>query len=591
MNYCLFKYIDFAKGGVNHRNNIQVITELERVYGANEIYRTIFRFDEKYKNYVEQNKSVKGFRGKCYADWFPLDIDDKDLDAAWHKTLAFINLLKYDYEYDVKHIFFSGSKGFHILIPIQCFGFVQPNEKMPQIFKNIYQDIAADFADSSIYEINRLFRMTNTRNAKSDLFKIPLTVEEFHSGIENIKRLAEKPHAAQQPALRDSVVNNQFQELYQKYLNENVSDEIKKETADLFTKLSGVEAGERDTTATRLVGFLKSKNVEPELAYQWLRGWNLQCTPPMDEEQLQKIISSVYSYQKDESQIESEIKPIWAIYDEYAEFVNGKRRVDIGIPEIDRKMRGIRPGQILTILGYTGNYKSATLQEILRHYHHQTQEPVIMFELEMSRLDVFERACQMEARLSGRDVEAAFKDEDHNVRNGLVELLENRQKNFYIVDASGLNFEDMRNYIKIAEEKILKRKINLIGIDFLQLMTGDGRTKFEQMNNISVEMKNFAKELDIALVTLSQVTGVESSEDVVKAMDARDSKTIIQMSDYVICLYLKEMTEEERNNGINPIQVIDLQKNRKGRTGKVLREIEQRTLTFINRDEHHTEPF
>ncbi|MBW1729013.1 MAG: hypothetical protein JRJ62_15905 [Deltaproteobacteria bacterium] len=88
-----------------------MITELERVYGENEIYRTFFRFDEKYKNYVEQNKSVKGFRGKCYADWFPLDIDDKDLDAAWHKTLAFINLLKYDYEYDVKHIFFSGSKG------------------------------------------------------------------------------------------------------------------------------------------------------------------------------------------------------------------------------------------------------------------------------------------------------------------------------------------------------------------------------------------------------------------------------------------------------------------------------------------------
>jgi len=104
-------------------------------------------------------------------------------------------------------------------------------------------------------------------------------------------------------------------------------------------------------------------------------------------------------------------------------------------------------------------------------------------------------------------------------------------------------------------------------------------------------MKNFAKELDIALVTLSQVTGVESSEDVVKAMDARDSKTIIQMSDYVICLYLQEMTDDERNNGMNPIQVIDLQKNRKGRTGKVLREIEQRTLTFINRDEHHTEPF
>ena len=72
-------------------------------------------------------------------------------------------------------------------------------------------------------------------------------------------------------------------------------------------------------------------------------------------------------------------------------------------------------------------------------------------------------------------------------------------------------------------------------------------------------------------------------------MDARDSKTIVQMSDYLICLYLEEMSEADKKAKLNPIQVVDLQKNRKGRTGKVQREIEQRTLTFINRDIVHIE--
>jgi len=590
MNYSTYKYIDYAEGGVNHRNNVRVITELESVYGKNEVYRTIFRFDDDYRRHFEKTKSVGQFAGKCYADWMPFDIDDEDLSKAWSAAKAVINLLNYDYSFDVQHIFFSGAKGFHILIPIQAFGFTQPSEKMPMAFKGLANDIAGDLVDSTIYELNRLFRMVNTCNAKTGMFKIPLTIDEFYSGIENIKLLAKEPHKIMLPSMRDCVLNKQFEELYQKHITsgkviEHVQDK------NLFEKLGGVGEGERDVIGAKFLGILKSKGMEPELAMQWLRGWNSQNTPPMSEDQLHKLLISIYSYdEKKEQTIESQIKPVWAVYDEYDEFVNSKRRVDIGIAEIDGRMRGIRPGQVLTILGYTGNYKSATLQDILRGYHARTDEPVLLFELEMSRLDIFERACQMEAYLTGRDVEMAFKDDDRSIRNELINLLTERQRNFFVVDASNLSFADMQEYIRIAEEKIVKRKINLIGIDFLQLMEGIGRTNTERADYIAKEMKNFAKQLDVALIVLSQVTGVKSAETEITEMDVRDSKTIVQMSDYVIALYLEEMTDNEKAAEVSPIQIVDLRKNRKGKLGSVRRMIEQKTLTFKLLDEIRQEP-
>ena len=107
------------------------------------------------------------------------------------------------------------------------------------------------------------------------------------------------------------------------------------------------------------------------------------------------------------------------------------------------KIRGIRPGMVLTIIGFTGNFKTAVLQNILRHYHNYSKEPVLMFEMEMPRLDIFERALQIEMQIEGNEVEKLFKNNEHRDISEVIKNIQNKLKNYYIVDQPGLNFDEI----------------------------------------------------------------------------------------------------------------------------------------------------
>ena len=89
-------------------------------------------------------------------------------------------------------------------------------------------------------------------------------------------------------------------------------------------------------------------------------------------------------------------------------------------------------------------------------------------------------------------------------------------------------------------------------------------------------MKEFAKKINVPVIAISQVTNVIDEETPIKLMDARDSKTISQMSDYVIGIW------QEDNN-----QVLAILKNRKGGLGKVYRKVDTKSLTFENLDKTH----
>ena len=597
MLYDKFKYIDFADGGVNRRNNVVNVRELDKCAGKTEVYRTVFRFNESFKRWYEDNKSVRGYTGKHYADWLPIDIDidkergEKTLEDSYQKARQVIRILVTEYDYEPQHIFFSGSKGFHILIPIQVFGFVQPSENLFMIFKNIMNDIAGDLIDTSIYEINRLFRMANTKHAKSGLFKIPLSIDEFMSGTDKIKELAKSVHSVLMPPFSDSVRNVQFEELFKKYQHQDKPEKQNKESVDIFTKFSGVSEGDRDNAGMQIAGLLRSKGMEPEKIYQVLYGWNMGNDPQLPACDLQRIVSSACSYNENKQEghsIVDDIIPIHSVYHEYRDFVRSAKKVNLGIGEFDRKIRGIGPGQVLTILGFTGNFKSATLQGMLQYHHRLSKEPVMMFELEMSRLDLFERAIQMETGTvpyfehSGEDVEDAFRNtDDPHKMTKLADLLEENQKDFYIVDRPGLSWEDMREYVLTAEEQVYKRKTGIVGVDFLQMMSGDGNTDVQRMNTVAKGMKSFAKDLNVPLICLGQVTGVESADEALDIMHARDSKTISHMSDYIIVIYL------DKDDPDKMTQIMELKKNRKGGLGKVKRYIDRKTLNFKIIDEIH----
>jgi replicative DNA helicase len=202
MKHPEFPYVDLAVGTVRARNHIVPIREAlnERTGRAAEnSFITVFRFPAAYREHVEATGSVRGYAGPMYADFLPFDIDragnlHSALQAA--RALAFTLEDLYDVRADQLRVFFSGAKGFHLLIPTALFGEVEPSATLPAIFRGIALAIAEEAGeqiDRVIYDQNRLFRLPDTRHT-SGLYKVELTPEEFRtSDTDQVRFLARNP--------------------------------------------------------------------------------------------------------------------------------------------------------------------------------------------------------------------------------------------------------------------------------------------------------------------------------------------------------------------------------------------------------------
>ena len=313
MIYPEYDYMDVAVGNVNLRNKVQRVSKFKSPKGEMDCYRTWFRFGEDYLRHFKRIKTVRGYDGKCYCDFIPIDIDNEDLNISWQQTKQFIELLRIDYEFEPLHLFFSGSKGFHIYLPTVAFGNIVPSEDLNKIAKKICFDIADDIVlDGKIYDKNRLFRITNTINSKSGMYKIPLMYSQFDKGINHILKLADKPQKNCHPDITDYVRNPQFAELYKKHKSEVKPSGLTKKLT------SGVPQGDRNNTCASYAGLLHSKGIDKELAHVFISGWNRDNSPPLSDSEIKQTLDSIYQYkvQADTEDMSKDLKTVWSLHDE-----------------------------------------------------------------------------------------------------------------------------------------------------------------------------------------------------------------------------------------------------------------------------------
>ncbi len=148
-------------------------------YKLPDCYKSWCRYNDDIIKYQKAHKkSLQGYDGLCYSDFLPIDIDNKEkpeksLDSC-RDLLHFLEQT-YGLPVDAVRIYFSGSKGFHLEIPTILFGKIEPTTNIPKIFKNIVISFGFNDIDTSIYHINGLWRLHNSVNSKSGLYKIPLT--------------------------------------------------------------------------------------------------------------------------------------------------------------------------------------------------------------------------------------------------------------------------------------------------------------------------------------------------------------------------------------------------------------------------------
>ncbi|HEY0003894.1 MAG TPA: replicative DNA helicase [Pyrinomonadaceae bacterium] len=237
-----------------------------------------------------------------------------------------------------------------------------------------------------------------------------------------------------------------------------------------------------------------------------------------------------------------------------------------GFNEIDTMTSGLQASDLIIIAARPSMGKTSLALTLAQNAAIQGQAVVGVFSLEMSKESLVMRMLCSEGRVDAHRFRSGFlsRDEWARLAQALGTLAETK---IFIDDTPGISVLEMRAKARrlAAEQK----KLDLIIVDYLQLMSGSRRTESRQqeVSQISRELKSLAKELNVPLIALSQLSRAPESrtDHRPQLADLRESGAIEQDADVVAFIYREEQyNRTEENAGIAEIIVA---KQRNGPTG------------------------
>jgi len=245
-------------------------------------------------------------------------------------------------------------------------------------------------------------------------------------------------------------------------------------------------------------------------------------------------------------------------------FVTG---IPTGFTDLDYKTSGLQNSDLILIAARPGMGKTAMALNIAQYAAVQKHVPVALFNLEMSKDQLVNRMLCSEVMVDSHKMRTGkLEDEDWNkIARALAPLSE---APVYIDDTPGISVMDIRAKCRRLK---LEKNLGLVVIDYLQLMQGRGRTESRQQEvaEISRSLKILAKELNVPVITMSQLSrGPESRNDHRPMLsDLRESGAIEQDADIVMFLYRDDYynPDTEKKN----IAEVIIAKHRNGSTGTV----------------------
>lgn len=242
--------------------------------------------------------------------------------------------------------------------------------------------------------------------------------------------------------------------------------------------------------------------------------------------------------------------------------------ITTGFIDLDNKTAGLHNSDLIIIAARPAMGKSAFAINLATNAAIKANVPAVIFNLEMSKEQVGNRILCSEAMVDSNKIRTGqIEDEDWmKLATTLGELSE---APIYIDDTPGISIMEIR--AKCRKLK-LEKNIGLIVIDYLQLIQGTGKknaSREQEISEISRSLKILAKELDVPVIALSQLSRTAERRDDKRPMlsDLRESGAIEQDADIVIFLYRDDYYNEDTEKK-NVAEVI-LAKHRGGSTGTV----------------------
>lgn len=289
-----YKYVNVTINGPFNRKNVIDINRLGTPEGIVDAYMTYFRYNDEMVEHFKKVESVKGYDGSAWSDWLPIDIDSENLEEAQREAVGVIHKLQeYDIDENTCRFFFSGAKGFHILIPSGCFEAI-PSKDIHKRFKRVALKLTEGIKiDSSIYDKTRIFRLPNSKHSKSGLHKVELTpMEVMNLTINEIQHKALLP-------VEELEVDDEYDpslELTKLYYQDfdTVKNTAAKEGAKakicLETMMHQTDLeGERDNVGIRIASHLRQSGLNPKMIWSSLDTWNMGLKASLETYEVERI--------------------------------------------------------------------------------------------------------------------------------------------------------------------------------------------------------------------------------------------------------------------------------------------------------------
>ena len=530
----------------------------------NDWYYSPFFYGEDAKDYFEENdRSIKGYTGDAFTNVLYWDLDWKeDFERVRENGLKLIEYLGEAGYGDGIEIYFSGNKGIHVLLNTE--------EKCnPQQVRKICYNVAMkaevenEVFDTTVYNINRIFRVPFTKHQSSGLYKVPLTYEELSElSEEEIRGKAERNDY--DPEEFTEVDAAQLVEDFGKIVEpaatrvSNVVDlaAIKEKYGDNFNPMDCPPdkrrciyvlengyfgPGERENASIRLAAYYRSQGENREQVenrmYDALkkREGNYADLNPWTEGDVDRVLNEVfsdnwnggaYSCKTDhflqskcdmgngccaEEQQQTEklnVVTVGGLIDRYIDYANQalQEYPKTGIDWLDKHIR-IRARNFSIINGANGSGKTSLTIQIMENMNLQKMYH-ILFSLDMADTSLFEKLGAKYTDYSQEEIEHAFNVHSRNEEVIAEVVAAIKQKLPYTLFdfTSSVDPRYIENVLSVLKNREVDPiNIQVAFIDYAGRVVGEKDSEYSNATDIALKSNDIAKRTNSHLMYISQV--------------------------------------------------------------------------------------
>lgn len=283
-----------------------------------------------------------------------------------------------------------------------------------------------------------------------------------------------------------------------------------------------------------------------------------------------------------QTQLKREVTQIDPVINQALEEIQAAQNSESGISglptgydDLDRMTSGWQNSDLIIIAGRPAMGKTALVLTMAKNMAIDFSIPVAVFSLEMPNVQLVKRLISNIAELDANKIKSGRLNEEEQIRlNQRIRMAYSAP--LYLDETPSLSITEMRTK---ARRLVREKGVKIIIIDYLQLMTAGGGSRFgsreQEVSTISRSLKALAKELNIPIIALSQLNrGNESREDKRPVLsDLRESGAIEQDADIVCFIhrpeYYTKAAEDAQGNDIRGMAELIVAKHRNGAIGDV----------------------